>query len=75
MDFIRCASRMALQAKLSVVGWRLQPMCRDKSMRRMTIILFLRESSEFGPPQTTHGIFMRRLENFLRALEVKRMQI
>ena len=60
---------MALQAKLSVVGRRAQPMCRDKSMRRMTIILFLRESSEFGPPQTTHGIFIRRLENFLRSFE------
>ena len=41
---------MALQAKLSVVGRRAQPMCRDKSMRRMTIIIFLRESSEFAPP-------------------------
>ena len=57
---------MALQAKVSVVGRWAQPICRDKSMRRMTIILFLRESSEFGPPpQTTHGIFIRRLENFL----------
>ena len=60
---------MALQAKLSVVGRWAQPICRDKSMRRMTIILFLRESSEFGPLQTTNRIFIQRLENFLWTFE------
>ena len=60
---------MALQAKLSVVGRRAQLNSRDKSMSRMIKIFLLRESSELGPPQTTHGIFIRRLENFLRSFE------
>ena len=60
---------MALQAKLSVVGRRAQLISRDKSMSRMTIIFFNVKVQSSAPPQTTHGIFIRRLENFLRTFE------
>ena len=60
---------MALQAKLSVVGRRAQLISRDKSMSRMNIHFFNVKVQSSAPLQTTHGIFIRRLENFLRSFE------
>ena len=59
---------MALHAKLSVVGWRAQPISRDKSMRRMTIILFLREISEFGLPLNYSWNFHKTSRKFFTEL-------
>ena len=50
MDFIRCASRTALQAKLSGFTPRRFRCSTEATMRPMTIIFFLRESSDVCHP-------------------------
>ena len=66
---------MALQPKLSVLGRPRFGVSTAKTVRDMTTILFSSYRPMHGPPQTTHGIFIRRLEKFLRACELREVHI